>query len=100
MFGRTLLALALLAGAVAGAASAGMFRLRISSPGDVARHFAGGALMGVGAALIPGGNDSLVLIGLPLLQPSAGAAYVAMVVAIAVGFALRQLWWKQQTGPP
>src|SRR5690349_14914892 len=48
-----------------------------------ARHFSGGALMGAGAALIPGGNDSLVLIGLPLLQPAAGAAYVAMVSAIA-----------------
>lgn len=91
-----MLALALLAGAIVGAASAGIYRFRSPSIGNVARHFGGGALMGAGAALIPGGNDSLVLIGLPLLQPSAAAAYIAMVGAIAVGLAVRGTWSKQR----
>jgi len=36
-----------------------------------ARNFVGGLLMGLGAALIPGGNDALVLYGIPSLSPHA-----------------------------
>jgi len=44
---------------------------------------------------IPDGNDSLVLMGLPLLQPSAAAAYIAIVAAIAAGPSVRGAWSKQ-----
>ena len=97
IFGRAILALALFAGAISGAASAGMYRFRPPGMGDIVRHFGGGALMGAGAAMIPGGNDSLVLVGLPLLQPSAGAAYIAMVGAIAAGLAARRIWARRQS---
>ncbi len=96
LLGRALLALALFVGALAGAASGGMYRSRPLTTAEAARHFGGGVLMGAGAAMIPGGNDSLVLVGLPLLQPAAAAAYVAMVSAIAVGLLLRRLSAKQQ----
>ncbi|MBB6125179.1 YeeE/YedE thiosulfate transporter family protein [Sphingobium subterraneum] len=46
--------------------------------------FAGGALMGAGSLLIPGGNDNLILMGLPLLQPYAWVALTAMAGVIAL----------------
>lgn len=35
------------------------------------RHLAAGKLMGTGAAMMPGGNDGLILLGLPSLSPHA-----------------------------
>lgn len=87
---RAALALALVLGAGLGAASAGRFAWRAPTRAALAECFAGGALMGAGGALIPGGNDALILIGLPLLQPAAFAAYAAMVAAIALGFSARR----------
>lgn len=46
---------------------------------------AGGALMGFGSALVPGGNDNLILVGLPSLQPHAWLAIGAMALTIAGG---------------
>jgi hypothetical protein len=45
---------------------------------------AGGALMGMGSLLIPGSNDSLVLVGLPFLLPYAWAAILTMLLSIFV----------------
>ena len=45
--------------------------------------FAGGALMGWGSLLIPGGNDGLILIGMPLLWPYAWVAFATMCLTIA-----------------
>ena len=56
-----------------------------------ARHAGGGALMGLGAALVPGGNDTLLLGGLPTLAPAAVAAYVAMLLGIASMLGLMRL---------
>lgn len=88
---RTLIALVFLAGAAVGAATAGRFKLRSASWRELGARLGGGALMGFGAALIPGGNDALVLLGLPLLQPAAFAAYAAMAAVIAAGFAVRRV---------
>lgn len=91
---RSFLAAALVVGAGVGAASAGRFAWRAPSASAAASCFGGGALMGLGGALIPGGNDALVLMGLPLLQSSAFAAYAAMTAAIALGFVARR-WLKR-----
>ncbi len=40
--------------------------------------------MGLGAAMIPGGNDVLILHGIPSLSPHAVPAFLAMLVGIAV----------------
>ena len=40
--------------------------------------------MGLGAAMIPGGNDALILYGIPFLSPHAAPAFLAMLVGIAV----------------
>ena len=48
-------------------------------------YFLGGILMGLGAALVPGGNDVLLLNAIPGLSPHALPAYLAMLVGIVVG---------------
>ena len=48
-----------------------------------ARYGTGGMLLGLGAALIPGGNDVLILHGIPSLSPHAVPAFLAMLVGIA-----------------
>lgn len=77
------LALALVGGAALGALTSGRFRLRLPRLGYAAEKLGAGGLMGVGAYLVPGGNDALVLFGVPLLQPHALAAFVTMTAAIA-----------------
>src|SRR6266852_3344463 len=48
-------------------------------------NFFGGGLMGLGVALAPGGNDSLVLYAIPTLSPHALPAYAALALGIAAG---------------
>lgn len=43
---------------------------------------AGGGLMGVGATLVPGGNDTMLYSGIPLLLPNLLIAYAAMLVVL------------------
>lgn len=40
--------------------------------------------MGLGTALLPGGNDALVLYGIPSLSPHALPAYLALILGIFV----------------
>ena len=63
---RSLLLLALLAGAALGGWTAGRFRSTRVSAGAALRCLAGGMLMGWGSLLLPGGNDGLILVGMPL----------------------------------
>ncbi|WP_246312374.1 YeeE/YedE thiosulfate transporter family protein [Pseudaquabacterium terrae] len=80
----------LLAGALAG--GAGRWRRGWPPARDWARCVAGGLLMGWGSLLIPGGNDGLILAGMPLGWPYAWAAFAMMVLVIAVAMAARQRW--------
>jgi len=78
------LLLALFTGAVIGGISAGRYRnTRVTAP-QVVRCFIGGMLMGWGSLLIPGSNDGLILIGLPLLRPYAWVAFATMCVVIGL----------------
>ncbi len=52
----------------------------------------GGILMGLGAALVPGGNDVLLLNAIPGLSPHALPAYLAMLAGI--GIALIVVKWS------
>jgi hypothetical protein len=84
------LLLALFTGAVIGGISAGRYRnTRVTAP-QVARCFAGGMLMGWGSLLIPGSNDGLILIGLPLLRPYAWVAFATMCVVIGMAFVVER----------
>lgn len=64
----------LLAGAIMGGWTARRFVRGWPSVAALARCFTGGLLMGWGSALIPGGNDGLVLIGLPMFWSYAWVA--------------------------
>ncbi|MEH6585708.1 MAG: YeeE/YedE thiosulfate transporter family protein [Halioglobus sp.] len=52
------------------------------------RYFFGGVLMGLGAALVPGGNDMLLFNGIPGLSLHALPAYMAMLLGIGVSLAV------------
>lgn len=82
---------ALLFGSILGGWTAGRLSSTIPSLPSLARCFAGGMLMGWGGALIPGSNDGLILIGLPLLMPYAWVAIVIMAATIWVALKAEQL---------
>lgn len=80
---------AALGGSLTAAVQAGKMRLRPPAVKSVARTAIGGALMGAGAGLIPGGNDDILLAAVPTLSPGGFAAFVAMLVTILVALALQ-----------
>ena len=82
--GRLSLAACLLAGAIVGGWTAGRFRPLRLDAASALRCLAGGALMGWGSLLIPGSNDGLILVGLPMLWPYAWAAFLTMCVSIGI----------------
>jgi hypothetical protein len=91
-----LLLAALYAGALIGGHSAGRWRaVRVSVP-QVLRCFGGGVLMGWGSLLIPGSNDGLILIGIPLLRPYAWLAFASMFAAIAVALLAQRAWGRHR----
>ena len=94
---RLAVTLAFVLGAIAGGVTAKRFRLLYPDLKGLGRRLAGGTFMGIGAALIPGGNDRLVLVDLPLLHVHAVLAYGAMAAAIILGLALH-LWTAKTAG--
>jgi len=87
---RTLLLGALFAGAMLGGYTAGRFASTRVSLVQLGRCFGGGVMMGWGSLLIPGSNDGLVLIGLPLLWPYAWVAFGTMCAVIAVALVVER----------
>jgi hypothetical protein len=81
---RLLLLLALYSGGLLGGYTAGRWRPVRPSWQGLARCFAGGALMGLGSLLIPGSNDGLILLGMPLLLPHAWVAFGTMCMTVAL----------------
>lgn len=63
------------------------FRLRLRPRLSWIRNSVGGLLMGTGAVLVPGGNDSLLLHGIPNLSLHALLAYLAIVLGIFAALA-------------
>ncbi len=87
-----LLLVALYVGAFIGGKTAGRWRPIKPAFTDSLRALMGGALMGVGSVLIPGSNDGLILIGIPLMRPYAWLALAVMTLSIAAAFALQRAW--------
>ena len=81
---RVLLMFALFAGAFIGGLTARRFGSTPITVARAARCLASGVLMGWGSLLIPGGNDGLILVGMPLLFPYAWVAIVSMALAIGI----------------
>lgn len=88
---RLLLFVALGGGAAWGGWTARRFAPQPWRAALVARCALGGALMGLGAELVPGANDGLILLGLPLLWPHAWVAVAAMALSIAAWFGVQRL---------
>jgi toxin CptA len=84
LIARTLLLVALFAGALIGGWTAGRFRGTAVSLAQLAQCFIGGLVMGGGSLWIPGGNDGLILVGMPLLWPYAWVAFLTMCISIGV----------------
>jgi toxin CptA len=78
--------LALLAGAILGGWVGGSLAWHRQSPITMIRCLVGGLLMGWGSLLVPGSNDGLILVGMPLLWPYAWLSIVTMCAVIWVAF--------------
>ncbi len=72
----------LVAGSVTAGVTSGQFAASPGTPREWLRALCGGLLMGVGILLIPGGNDTMLLVGLPLLLPQLIAAYAVMYITL------------------
>ena len=83
---------AMLGGMILSAWQRGSLKLRMRWIKTWPRHLMGGALMGAGAVLIPGGNDTLVLKSLPGLSPHAIPAFAALLCGICVSLLLMRLF--------
>lgn len=79
-----LLSVALLAGMVMSSWQRAAFVLRWDGLRAGSRHCLAGVTMGVGGALIPGCNDTLILFALPALSVQAMASYLALLAGIAL----------------
>jgi len=89
---RSVLLVALLLGAVLGGWTAGLLRPTRPSFAQLACCFVGGALMGWGSLLLPGGNDGLILVAMPLAWPYAWLAFATMCLTIAGAQLGPRLW--------
>jgi uncharacterized membrane protein YedE/YeeE len=85
---RWLLLVAVLVGMLLSTLERRSFRIDFRPRAMWIRNFFGGLCMGLGVALIPGGNDALVLYAIPSLSPHALPAYIAMALGIAAAILL------------
>lgn len=72
------------------------FKIKWPTWQAVIRHLAGGMLMGLGAIFIPGGNDTLLLVGLPGAAWQAFVSYAllfAVLAALIAAFGSRARAW-------
>ncbi len=76
------LAMTLLAAMTVSAWSGGIVRLNFGTAQKWVGATLGGLLMGVGASLVPGGNDAMLMTGVPLLLPNLIIAYISMIVVL------------------
>lgn len=83
-YGRWLVLGAVLFGMFASTWQRGSFRIDWRPRWSWLRNIFGGVLMGLGCALLPGGNDALILYGIPGLSPHALPAYAALLLGIFV----------------
>ena len=80
---RIILAIALFLGAFIGGQTKDDFAWSKPSIKLIIRCLIGGAMMAWGSLLIPGSNDGILLIGMPLLWPYAWLAFATMCISIA-----------------
>jgi hypothetical protein len=79
-----LLFLALICGMLLSALLRRSFRVRSVPAGVRVRRLVGGVIMGFGAGAIPGGNDALLLTGVPTLSLWAIGVYASLLAGVAL----------------
>lgn len=79
---RGILVLTLFVGMLTSSFHRGSFSWRWPNMNNWQRRVLGGLLMGSGGALVPGGNDTLILVLIPTLSLQALASYVALLAGI------------------
>ncbi|MET2946701.1 YeeE/YedE thiosulfate transporter family protein [Vibrio owensii] len=84
-FERFALMAALIGGMVIAAIAKKSFEFRPSAIKQYMRHLAAGILMGFGAVMAGGGNDSQLLVALPALSPAGLVAVLSIIAGIFVG---------------
>ena len=82
---RMILLAGLFSGSILAGWIGGQIRHQRPSARVAMRCLIGGALLGGGGVLVPGSNDGLLLLGIPLLQPHAWLAFGVMMAAIWLG---------------
>jgi toxin CptA len=87
---RGLLLLALFAGALLGGWTAGRIKPAKPTLTTILRCLIGGVMLGLGGSLVPGANDGLILLGLPLLYPHAWLAFASMLLTIVAALVAQQ----------
>lgn len=90
----------LCAGAVASGMKRRSFVLRPPRPLAFLRSLAGGTVMALGASLIPGGNDSLLLAALPGATLAGFVAYGVMTAAVFALLMSRRMLSPLSSPPP
>ncbi len=79
-----------IAGAVANGLAERRFKLSRPSLSGIVGRLGGGALMGTGVSLVPGGNDALILQGIPNGDVRVILGYLVMLAAIALTLTVTQ----------
>jgi toxin CptA len=90
---RLLLLAALFGGSIVAGSASGKATSHVNVS-EIIRTFTGGTAMGAGSLLIPGSNDGLILVGMPLLFPYAWVAIGMMCLTIAAALVAERLWTK------
>jgi uncharacterized membrane protein YedE/YeeE len=88
------LTLTLLAGIAGSSFIKGRFTILFKPEINWLRYFSGGMLMGLGALLIPGGNDVLLLSAIPSGSPHALPVYLCMLLGISISLLIKTLFSK------
>jgi uncharacterized membrane protein YedE/YeeE len=86
---RFYLFLCLVLGMLVAAVMTKSFQFKLAPLFRLVRHFMAGMLMGVGAVMAGGGNDSQLLVALPALSLAGLVATVSIVIGIAIGVKLQ-----------
>jgi uncharacterized membrane protein YedE/YeeE len=89
---RWVLLIAVLIGMLASTVQRGSFRIDWRPRRAWLLNLSGGVLMGFGTALAPGGNDVLLLYGIPTLSPYALPTYTALAAGVATGLVMMRSW--------
>lgn len=89
-FSRGLLLAALFLGSLLGGWTAGRIQPALPTLSALCRCLVGGFMLGLGGSLVPGANDGLILLGLPLLYPHALLALASMLVTVSAALFLER----------